>query len=198
MESRRSLHNLSNDNKALWFIVAMVLAPARPSLAMKGWSLAVRVATEGAAREAAMIQRQILITTDDGRVLEGDLDIPEGAGGIVLFAHGSGSSRHSPRNRYVAVQLCGLGWRRCWSTCSRAEEEQAERWTGHLRFDIDLLAGRLLDATHWALQFEITRGLAIGYFGASTGAAAALVAAADEPDPIAAIVSRGAGRTSPV
>jgi dienelactone hydrolase len=138
-----------------------------------------------------MLERQISITTDERLALEGDLSVPDGASGIVLFAHGSGSSRHSPRNRYVAAQLQQAGLATLLVDLLTGDEEEAERWTRHLRFDIDLLARRLLDATHWALLNEVTRHLPIGYFGASTGAAAALVAAADEPDPIAAIVSRG-------
>jgi pimeloyl-ACP methyl ester carboxylesterase len=138
-----------------------------------------------------MLESPVSVATDEKLALEGDLSIPDGARGIVVFAHGSGSSRHSTRNRYVAAQLQRAALATLLVDLLTADEEEADRWTGHLRFDIQLLAHRLLDATHWVLQNEITRHLSVGYFGASTGAAAALVAAAEEPDPIAAIVSRG-------
>ncbi len=123
--------------------------------------------------------------------LEGVLDIPAGAQGIVLFAHGSGSSRHSPRNRYVARALHEGGLATLLLDLLTAEEEEVDRVTAHLRFDIGLLADRVVGATDWLLQYPETRGLRIGYFGASTGAAAALVAASQRPDVVAAIVSRG-------
>ena len=123
--------------------------------------------------------------------LEGTLDIPQGASGIVLFAHGSGSSRHSPRNRYVAQALGAGGLATLLIDLLTAEEEQVDRVTAHLRFDIALLARRLIGATDWLLQYPETERLRVGYFGASTGAAAALVAAAERPDVVSAIVSRG-------
>jgi pimeloyl-ACP methyl ester carboxylesterase len=110
---------------------------------------------------------------------------------VVLFAHGSGSSRLSPRNRYVAGVLQQAGCATLLIDLLTPEEEEAERWTRHLRFDIGLLAQRLVDATHWLVREPVTGHLPIGYFGASTGAAAALVAAAREPDRISAVVSRG-------
>ena len=124
-------------------------------------------------------------------VLEGNLTMPDKAQGIVLFAHGSGSSRHSPRNRYVAKVLSDAGFATLLIDLLTADEEAAERWTRHLRFDIGLLAGRLIGATDWLKQNSETEHLRIGYFGASTGAAAALVAAAERPEDIGAIVSRG-------
>jgi putative phosphoribosyl transferase len=124
-------------------------------------------------------------------VLEGNLTMPDRAQGIVLFAHGSGSSRHSPRNRYVAQVLSHAGLSTLLIDLLTADEEAAERWTKHLRFDIGLLAGRLIGATDWLKQNSETNPLRIGYFGASTGAAAALVAAAERPEDIGAIVSRG-------
>ena len=124
-------------------------------------------------------------------VLEGNLTMPDHAQGIVLFAHGSGSSRHSPRNRYVAQVLSDEGFATLLIDLLTADEEAAERWTRHLRFDIGLLAGRLVGATDWLKQNSETGYLRIGYFGASTGAAAALVAAAERPEDIGAIVSRG-------
>jgi dienelactone hydrolase len=123
--------------------------------------------------------------------LSGDLVIPERAAGVVLFAHGSGSSRHSPRNRYVASVLQQAGFATLLLDLLTAAEEQVDLDTGDLRFDIELLAKRLLGATDWLQRAQATRGLSIGYFGASTGAGAALVAAAERPDAIGAVVSRG-------
>jgi putative phosphoribosyl transferase len=123
--------------------------------------------------------------------LEGNLVTPEGAKGIVLFAHGSGSSRHSPRNRYVAHLLNEARLATLLVDLLTPDEEAAERRTGHLRFDIGLLAERLVDVTDWLNQQPDTRDLPLGYFGASTGAAAALVAAAARPQFVGAVVSRG-------
>jgi dienelactone hydrolase len=108
--------------------------------------------------------------------LEGNLDIPEGARAVVLFAHGSGSGRHSPRNRYVAQVLRHAGLATLLMDLLTAEEEAVDMHTAHLRFDIPLLAERLVGATDWLRQAPETTGFRIGYFGASTGAAAALVA----------------------
>jgi putative phosphoribosyl transferase len=123
--------------------------------------------------------------------LEGTLDIPDHARGLVLFAHGSGSSRHSPRNRRVAATLQRAGVATLLFDLLTKDEERADELTGHLRFDIDLLASRLRAATEWARQHDRTAGLRVGYFGSSTGAAAALVAAADEGGHVGAVVSRG-------
>ena len=123
--------------------------------------------------------------------LEGNLDMPAGARGAVLFAHGSGSSRHSPRNRYVAGVLREAGLATLLMDLLTADEEAIDFQTQRLRFDISLLADRLVGATDWLAQNPDTRDLTIGYFGASTGAAAALVAAAERPDAVGAIVSRG-------
>ncbi len=123
--------------------------------------------------------------------LEGDLHLPDGAAGIVVFAHGSGSSRHSPRNRYVAQVLNRAGLATLLFDLLTGEEEIEDSLTAHLRFDIPLLAGRLAAATDWLSGHAATRHLRIGYFGASTGAAAALVAAAERPEVIGAVVSRG-------
>lgn len=135
-------------------------------------------------------------------VLQGDLSIPEGASGIVLFAHGSGSSRKSPRNRFVASQLREGKLATLLMDLLTQDEEEEDAYTGYLRFDIELLARRLVDATLWLSEQEELATLRIGYFGASTGAAAALVAAASAPDHVHAIVSRGgrpdlAGRSLP-
>ena len=113
--------------------------------------------------------------------LAGDLVRPEGADGLVLFAHGSGSSRKSPRNRYVAGVLQDAGFATLLMDLLTMDEEHAERAGARRRFDIDLLAGRLAGATDWVMTHPDTAGLPIGYFGASTGAAAALVAAAQRP-----------------
>ena len=123
--------------------------------------------------------------------LEGDLGSPEEARGVVLFAHGSGSGRHSPRNRYVARELQRAGFATLLIDLLTPEEERADLRTGHLRFDIGLLAERLAGATEWLIDNPDTRDLRIGYFGASTGAAAALVAAAERPETVGAVVSRG-------
>jgi dienelactone hydrolase len=123
--------------------------------------------------------------------LEGNLSIPPGARGIVLFAHGSGSSRHSPRNRFVAQELQSANLATLLIDLLTAEEEAFDLDTAQLRFDIDLLAERLVGATAWLAQAEQTAELPIGYFGASTGAGAALVAAAQRPALVNAVVSRG-------
>jgi putative phosphoribosyl transferase len=123
--------------------------------------------------------------------LEGNLTVPAQPQAVVLFAHGSGSSRHSPRNRYVAQVLREAGLATLLIDLLTAEEEAVDARTAHLRFNIDLLAERLVEATDWLAQNPDTANLAIGYFGASTGAAAALVAAAQRPELIHAIVSRG-------
>lgn len=126
-----------------------------------------------------------------GVALEGDLGVPTNASGLVLFAHGSGSSRKSPRNAYVARVLRDAGVATLLFDLLTGEEEAVDEATGHLRFDIPFLARRLLAATDWALGEPATGGLAVGYFGASTGAAAALVAAAERPAIVRAVVSRG-------
>jgi putative phosphoribosyl transferase len=123
--------------------------------------------------------------------LEGNLSLPKEAGGIVLFAHGSGSSRHSPRNRYVAWLLNQANLATLLVDLLTSYEEAIDLRTGHLRFDIGLLAQRLVAVTDWLTQYQDTRHLRIGYFGASTGAGAALVAAAERPDVVGAVVSRG-------
>jgi putative phosphoribosyl transferase len=126
-----------------------------------------------------------------GATVEGNLGVPAQASGIVLFAHGSGSSRHSPRNRFVAGTLRAYGIATLLMDLLTQREEEIDEQTAELRFDIPLLAKRLVGATHWVLQQPELRGLRIGYFGASTGAAAALVAAAQMPGVVSAVVSRG-------
>jgi putative phosphoribosyl transferase len=127
----------------------------------------------------------------DGVTLEGDLTLPADARGVVLFAHGSGSSRHSPRNRYVARMLREAGLGTLLMDLLTREEEQAEARTGHLRFDLPLLARRLETALDWIENDAETRDLPVGLFGASTGGGAALVAAAARPESVRAVVSRG-------
>ena len=124
-------------------------------------------------------------------LLEGNLTLPEGARGIVLFAHGSGSSRFSPRNCYVAQQLNREKLATLLVDLLSPEEEAVDLRTARLRFNIGLLAERLVGVTDWLVRQPDTRPLRIGYFGASTGAAAALVAAAERPQIVRAIVSRG-------
>lgn len=124
-------------------------------------------------------------------MLEGDLVIPQGTSGLVLFAHGSGSSRRSSRNRFVARCLQQAGLATLLFDLLTAEEEKVDVLTREPRFDIDLLTRRLAGATSWFRQQHGAERLAIGYFGASTGAAAALRAAAQLPDKVRAVVSRG-------
>jgi pimeloyl-ACP methyl ester carboxylesterase len=126
-----------------------------------------------------------------GVELGGDLSLPARAMGIVLFAHGSGSSRNSSRNRFVASELNRANLATLLFDLLTEEEEYAERYSRHLRFDIELLAQRLLAATDWAASDSRTRSIPVGYFGASTGGGAALVAAAARPSSVSAVVSRG-------
>jgi putative phosphoribosyl transferase len=123
--------------------------------------------------------------------LEGELILPSVVRGIVVFVHGSGSSRHSPRNRRVAEQLRARGAGTLLFDLLSAREEALDQHTRALRFDIRLLADRLLRAADWLRTLPETQGLGLGYFGASTGAAAALLAAAAQPERVSAVVSRG-------
>lgn len=123
--------------------------------------------------------------------VDGDLAIPISTRGVVVFAHGSGSSRLSSRNRFVAGVLREARFTTLLLDLLTAEEEQIDLQTRHLRFDIDLLANRLVEATKWLADNAETSGLPVGYFGASTGAAAALIAAGQLPEVIGAVVSRG-------
>jgi dienelactone hydrolase len=124
-------------------------------------------------------------------VLKGDLEIPPDPSGIVLFAHGSGSSRQSPRNRFAAEMIRRQKMGTLLIDLLTREEEEADFYGGHLRFDIDFLASRLVSATLWLSHQREAQNLHFGYFGASTGGAAALVAAAQMSDLIDAVVSRG-------
>jgi putative phosphoribosyl transferase len=135
-------------------------------------------------------ERQVRVATG-GVLLDGTLAVPRDASGVVLFAHGSGSSRHSPRNRFVAGELRDGGLATLLVDLLTPEEEQIDARTRQLRFDIGLLADRLVGAIDWLAEQPDTRGLPVGLFGASTGGGAALVAAAARPDAVGAVVSRG-------
>ncbi len=135
-------------------------------------------------------EREITFATD-GIWLDGSLIVPMNASGVVLFVHGSGSSQLSPRNRYVARALQTKGIATLLFDLLTEDEERVDRVTAHHRFDIRLLADRLISATQWTMLQPDLMSLNIGYFGSSTGAAAALVAAAEHADKICAVVSRG-------
>jgi putative phosphoribosyl transferase len=135
-------------------------------------------------------ERTVAVATDRV-ILEGNLVIPAEAGGVVLFAHGSGSGRHSPRNRYVAQVLQEGGFATLLIDLLTEEEEAIDLRTRQLRFDIPLLARRLTGAIDWLRNSDATHTLPIGLFGASTGAAAALIAAAARQQEVRAVVSRG-------
>jgi putative phosphoribosyl transferase len=137
------------------------------------------------------VQREEVQISVDGVTLEAELTMPRSATGIVLFAHGSGSGRHSPRNQFVAwnLQCAGLGT--LLLDLLTSQDELDDTLDGHLRFDVRLLARRLIAATIWSATHDVTRNLSVGYFGASTGAAAALIAASRLGPVITAIVSRG-------
>ena len=141
--------------------------------------------------EQSQLVRIRLGTAAGDLALEGELTVPANTVGIVLFAHGSGSSRHSPRNQFVARAIRETGLATLLFDLLTQEEESQDNLTGRLRFDIGLLARRLVEATRWTANQPETRRLGLGYFGASTGGAAALVAAAEIGSPIDAVVSRG-------
>jgi putative phosphoribosyl transferase len=140
--------------------------------------------------EASQLNSEITIVADEVD-LYGELEVPDGAQGVVLFAHGSGSSRHSPRNQYVARVLREAGLGTLLFDLLTREEEFEDRDTGAYRFDIKLLAKRLLGATLWLEVQPQAKGLKLGYFGSSTGGAAALMAAAALGERISTVVSRG-------
>jgi dienelactone hydrolase len=135
-------------------------------------------------------QTEVTIRAEDV-LLEGTLNRPDNPLGIVVFAHGSGSSRFSPRNRFVAEVLNDVNLGTLLFDLLTRREQQAEEMSGHLRFDVGLLAARLIAVIDWLGQVEAGGGVSIGLFGASTGAAAALVAAAERPNAVRTIVSRG-------
>ena len=138
------------------------------------------------------VGREREITVVEGQTrLDGDLTIPEAARGVVLFAHGAGSSRHSPRNRYVAGHLVRAGFATLLMDLLTADEEQVDARTRSLRFDIPLLASRLTAAVDSLTGDAATAALPVVTFGASTGAAAALITAAERPDAVRGVISRG-------
>ncbi len=136
-------------------------------------------------------ERNLVQIILDEETINGNLTVPEDAKSIVLFAHGSGSSRFSPRNRYVAELMNKKGIGTLLIDLLTAEEEAVDEYTGQYRFDVGLLAERLVFSTKWLKTNSTTKKLKVGYFGASTGAAAALIAASKLPEEIAAVVSRG-------
>jgi fermentation-respiration switch protein FrsA (DUF1100 family) len=138
-----------------------------------------------------LLSSQSVFIPAGGVGLHGDLIVPPSARGIVLFAHGSGSSRYSSRNQFVAAELNRVGLATLLFDLLTEQEEFEERNTRHLRFDIRLLAGRLMTAAKWVIGEPALNELPIGFFGASTGGGAALVAAAELPHQVRAVVSRG-------
>lgn len=144
------------------------------------------------ARKAELFKEEVSIKLPKtGIQLKGILSIPQGAQSLVIFAHGSGSSRHSPRNQFVAEMLQEKQLATLLMDLLTPEEEAIDQETAALRFDIPLLAERLLGATEWVKTFPQTRSLQIGFFGSSTGSAAALIAAASAGSKVKAVVSRG-------
>ncbi len=138
-----------------------------------------------------MVERQSLAIPAVGVSLGADVTVPRPAHGVVVFAHGSGSSRHSPRNRHVAAELHTAGLATVLMDLLTPEEEEVDALTAALRFDIGLLAERVVAVTDWLPRYKPLASLGVGLFGASTGAAAALVAAAERPATVQAVVSRG-------
>ncbi len=141
-------------------------------------------------REPEPEAREVELVLPSAR-LKGFLEVPAPVQGMVVFAHGSGSGRKSPRNQFVARRLREAGMATLLMDLLTPQEEALDQRTAHLRFDVAFLAGRLLAATDWVLRQEAARDLPLGYFGASTGAAAALLAAAERGPRIRAVVSRG-------
>jgi putative phosphoribosyl transferase len=141
--------------------------------------------------DASVLATRAVRVPVGGAALEGDLTVPDEAVGVILFAHGSGSSRKSSRNRFVARELQQAGLATLLMDLLTVEEEASDSVTGHLRFDIPFLANRLGLATDWVKQQPEASQLAVGYFGASTGGGAALVASAERPQRVGAVVSRG-------
>src|ERR1700731_1494835 len=137
------------------------------------------------------VREQLIHVPVGTAILAGTLRLPEGSRGVILFAHGSGSGRHSPRNRRVAQLLNEARLATLLIDLLTSDEEAVDARTAHLRFNIELLTQRLIAATEWLARRADPGHLAIGYFGASTGAAAALVAATERSDLVGAVVSRG-------
>jgi dienelactone hydrolase len=147
--------------------------------------------TARAGRSAVSVVHESLGIRVGAVVLQADVGVPEPTRGVVLFVHGSGSSRHSPRNQFVAGELQTAGFATVLADLLTVEEERIDARTGALRFDIELLAARVTALTDWLADYRPTTGQPCGLFGASTGAAAALVAAAERPRSVVAIASRG-------
>src|SRR4051812_31739283 len=144
------------------------------------------------ARNTTLLTKQETVHIQAGEVtLEGNFAVPDASTGVVLFAHGSGSGRHSPRNQFVAQRLCAAGPATLLIDLLPEGEGQAERYSRHLRFDIGMLANRLEDAIEWLAGQSVTKDMRVGLFGASTGGGAAIVAAARQPGKVVAVVSRG-------
>ena len=142
-------------------------------------------------RAGEIVEERLVSVAAGAVTLEGNLSLPAGVRALVLFAHGSGSGRYSPRNRHVARLLNAAHLATLLVDLLTPEEEAVDLRTAHLRFDIELLAERLVGVTDWLARQPDTRHLRLGYFGASTGAAAALMAAAERPEVVGAVVSRG-------
>lgn len=157
---------------------------------MRSWRRRGRRPCQPEEARAPEDERAVTVPAGDVR-LSGDLQVPPNARGVVLFAHGSGSSRHSPRNRYVAGVLRDAGLATLLVDLLTPAEERQDDATGHLRFDIPFLARRLAQAKRWLGEEAETARLPVGYFGASTGGGAALMAAADAAENVFAVVSRG-------
>ncbi|MCP9956837.1 dienelactone hydrolase family protein [Streptomyces sudanensis] len=138
-----------------------------------------------------MILEEVALPAADGSALRGDLALPASVPLMVVFAHGSGSSRHSPRNRAVAAALREAGMGTLLMDLLTEREERHDLLTAAHRFDIDLLSSRVVSAVDWLADVPATRSLGVGLFGASTGAAAALRAAAERPGRVGSVVSRG-------
>jgi len=141
--------------------------------------------------ETILVEREIEIPLDSGEKIRGTLDLAKEVSGIIIFAHGSASNRLSPRNKYVAAALREKGFATLLFDLLTDKEEAIDLQTREFRFDIDLLTKRLVMATRWCVENEETKQLPVGYFGASTGAAAALFAAAELGNAVKAVVSRG-------
>jgi putative phosphoribosyl transferase len=186
---------------ALWYerfeqttdeeVVALLAQARRARAPRQGDSDAPSREWDGRGADAPAVRREAVAVAAGDRVLRGDLALPPDARGIVLFAHGSGSGRFSPRNRHVAWTLRESRFATLLLDLLTSDEEVEDEISGRLRFDVDFLARRLAGAVRFVLDRERTRELPVGLFGASTGAAAALVTASLLPEVIAAVVSRG-------
>ena len=157
----------------------------------RGSPSGARTESEGLTGSEGLTEHRLVKIQAGPVTLEGNLHLAEGAKGLVVFVHGSGSSRNSPRNMYVAEELQEAGLATLLFDLLTLEEEEVDLRTRSLRFDIGLLARRTIGAVDWLSQQPVTQSLKLGLFGASTGAAAALIAAAERPELVGAVVSRG-------